>query len=113
MRRERLQRRADFLRCYRQGRRRHSATAVLHFKANGREHPRLGITASRKVGNSVIRHLMKRRTREIYRRWPGRKALPAVDLVVHLKPAAATVPFAQLQSELLRMLSSLTSDRAR
>jgi len=61
----------------------------------------------------VIRHLMKRRAREIYRCWPGRKGLPAVDLVVHLKPAAATAPFAQLQSELLRMFGSLTSDRER
>jgi len=50
---------------------------------------------------------VKRRTREIYRRWTGRKGLPQVDVVVHLKPAAATAPFAQLKSELVRMLSSL------
>ena len=111
-RRERLQRRADFLRCYRQGRRRHSTIAVLHFVANDQDHPRLGITASRKVGNSVIRHRVKRRSREIFRRWEGRKRLPAVDLVVHLKPAAATATFAAFESDLLRMLRSLTPSRA-
>ncbi|HEY7215351.1 MAG TPA: ribonuclease P protein component, partial [Thermoanaerobaculia bacterium] len=47
---ERLRRRTDYLRCYRTGRRRHGPLAILYFVPNQLGHPRLGITASRKVG---------------------------------------------------------------
>lgn len=104
---ERLRRRADYLRCYRTGRRRHGALAILYFVPNQVGHPRIGITASRKVGKAVIRHRLKRRIREIYRRWKDRGSLPALDLVVHLKTEAGGSDFEALRSELLRLLASV------
>ena len=104
---QRLRRRADYLRCYRTGRRRHGAMAILYFVPNQLGHPRLGITASRKVGPAVVRHRIKRRIKETYRRWNDRGKLPALDLVVHLKPEARASDFAALQSELLRLLSGV------
>ncbi|HEX4964896.1 MAG TPA: ribonuclease P protein component [Thermoanaerobaculia bacterium] len=106
-----LRRRADYLRCYRTGRRRHGSLALLYFVPNQLEGPRLGITASRKVGKAVVRHRLKRRIKEIYRRWPHRSELPALDLVVHLKPEAGGSDFAALRSELLRLLSGLRERR--
>lgn len=67
------------------------------------DHPRLGITATRKVGSAVVRNRLKRRVREIYRRWSGRSELPAVDLVVHLKPQAARASFEELESDLTKL----------
>lgn len=67
----------------------------------------MGITASRKVGKAVVRQRIKRRIREIYRRWPGRGGLPALDLVIHLKPEAGKSDFRGLRSELLRILGGL------
>lgn len=104
---ERLRRRADFLRCYREGRRRHGELVVLHTLANGRQGPRLGLTVGRKVGGAVVRNRVKRRVREIYRRWSERSRLPALDLVVHAKPSAGSASFAELERELERLLSSL------
>lgn len=104
---EKLRRRADYLRCYRTGRRRHGSLAILHFVPNQVGHPRLGITASRKVGKAVVRQRLKRRTREIYRRWKDRGMLPALDLVVHLKPEARASEFGPFQEELLRLFSGL------
>ena len=99
-----MRRRADYLRCYREGRRLHGALATLHI-APGREgRARLGMTASRKVGGAVVRQCLKRRVREVYRRWEGRGRLPAADLVVHLKPAAAAASFGELEAELKRLL---------
>jgi ribonuclease P protein component len=108
---ERLRRRADYLRCYRTGRRRHGALAILHFVPNDLGHPRIGITASRKVGKAVVRQRLKRRTREIYRRWPERASLPSLDLVVHLKPEAKGADFRAYRTELLRLLSGLVPQR--
>lgn len=104
---ERLRRRADYLRCYRTGRRRHGALAILYFAPNQLGHPRLGITASRKVGPAVVRQRIKRRIKEVYRRWMDRGKLPALDLVVHLKPEARQADFQALEAELLRLLSGV------
>jgi ribonuclease P protein component len=107
----RLRRRADYLRAYRTGRRRQGALVILYFVPSPAAHARLGITASRKVGGAVLRHLLKRRTKEIYRRWPERGKLPPVDLVVHLKPEAGTADFAAFRAELVRLLAGVAAKR--
>jgi ribonuclease P protein component len=111
--RERLRRRADYLRSYRTGRRRHGSFAILYFVPNQLGHPRIGITASRKVGKAVLRQKLKRRIREIYRRWKDRGKLPALDLVIHLKPEARGADFPAFQADLLRLLSGLLHRRER
>ena len=108
---EKVRRRADYLRCYRTGRRRHGGLAVLYFAPNQAGHARLGITASRKVGKAVVRERLKRRIKEIYRRWQDRGKLPALDLVVHVKPEAGAADFRSLQAELVRLLAGLTARR--
>jgi ribonuclease P protein component len=105
---ERLRHRREFLDCYRRGRRRHGSLLILYALPNALAHPRLGITASRKVGGAVLRHRLKRRIREVYRRWSGRSGLPAVDLVVHVKPAARESDFPELRQDLERLLRALT-----
>lgn len=113
-REERVRRRADYLRAYREGRRRGGKLATLFFVPNSLPHPRLGITASRKVGKrAVVRQRLKRRVREIYRRWDHRSQLPPVDLVVNLKPTAREADFSDLREELERQLSSLLPQGAR
>lgn len=106
-----LRRSADYLRCYRRGRRLRGSFARVHYSPNREGHPRLGITASRKVGKAVIRNRLKRRVREVYRRSPARHELPAVDLVVHLEPAAAGAEFAALASELEGLLDRVAEGR--
>ena len=108
---ERLRQRQEFLTCYRRGRRRHGSLLILYAFPNALAHPRLGITASRKVGGAVVRNRLKRRIREVYRRWNGRTGLPAMDLVVHVKPAARESDFPALRGELERLLRSLRHAR--
>jgi ribonuclease P protein component len=108
---ERLRRRADFLRCYRTGRRRQGALAIVYFIPNSLGHPRVGVTASRKVGNAVARHRLKRRIREAYRRWPERGRLAGLDVVVHLKPEARTADHGVFRAELLGLLQAIGSRR--
>jgi len=112
-RHQRLRRRADFLRCYRSGRKRHGSLASLHSHSNEGQDARLGVTASRKVGKAVVRHRLKRRVREIFRRFEDRGRLRPVDVVIHLKPAAAHATFADLAEEIGRLLRSLIPETQR
>lgn len=73
---------------------------TLHFVTNDGAQARLGVTVSRKVGNSVVRHRVKRRIVEIFRRSTARAGLVGWDLVVHVKPAAAEAGFAAMRHEI-------------
>lgn len=80
---------------------------MLYFAANTLGHARIGITASRKVGNAVARHRLKRQILETYRRWPGRWKVGSFDLVVHLKPKVPMADMAAFRSELERLLRAV------
>ncbi len=67
---------------------------------------RLGITASRKVGNAVVRNRVKRAIREWFREaWHD---LPeGVDVVVIARRAAAELEPREIVGELQKLLASL------
>jgi ribonuclease P protein component len=112
---ERLRRRAEFVRCYKEGRRRHGPLATLYLveQKGSATGPRLGITVTRKVGGAVVRHRLKRQIREIYRRWGKRRQLAPCDILVHVKPAAREADFHELQTEIQRLLRPLVRSRDR
>jgi ribonuclease P protein component len=97
---DRLRRRPDYLRCYRRGRRFDAVGLSLYVARGEGAGPRFGITASRKVGKAVVRQRVRRRVREVLRRSPERGALSALDVVVHLHPAAARLSFPELRASL-------------
>ena len=109
-RRDRLRSRRDFERLTREGERR-AAGALIVFLGRGPRRgrddagprPRLGVTASRKVGGSVVRNRVKRRIREAFR--AERALLPAgSDLVVIARPAAATLGGREIAANLAELL---------
>ena len=104
---ETLRHTEHYRRCYASGRRKGGAGLLVYSLPNGTSRPRLGLTASAKVGPSVVRHRLKRWAREIYRRHPERARIPALDIVVHFKPDAARASFADFGRELGRLLSGL------
>lgn len=104
--------REQFQSCYRKGRRLSRHFVNVHVRANEAERPRLGITASRKVGKANVRQRLKRRLREIYRRWPDRDRLPAVDIVLHVKPHAASADFEALQRDVVSALRKIRQGAA-
>ena len=63
---------------------------------------RLGITTTRRVGPSVVRNRMKRVVREVFRR--NRERFGTLDVLVHVRPAGAGLPFPVLKRDLLETL---------
>ncbi len=59
---------------------------------------RLGLVVSKKVGNSCVRNLVKRRIREYFRL--NRRGLPVgMDIVVVAKPGAGAIKSQDLNQE--------------
>ena len=123
---DRLLESKDFRRIMRRGRRRACPELVVittprRFKSNEnselekklRPGSRLGITASRKVGNAVVRNRFKRRTREWFRR---RRVdfTSDVDLVVIARRSGSRLSLEELDrrlSHLMGLESAQTSTK--
>lgn len=86
-------------------------------KPNVLGHDRLGIIASRRLGNAVVRNRAKRRVREIFRREastsPNSAPRGGVDFIVIPRREAASMPFAGLQSDLASALRKGRSEKTR
>jgi ribonuclease P protein component len=106
---QRLQRSGDFSTILRKGRRRDCGAFLLFSRRRdpaASVHPdpqvaRFGVTASRKVGNAVVRNRLKRQMREIFRLNQAIFPLDA-DLLVTLRPGADQRSYAELQELFLR-----------
>ena len=104
---ERLTRRADYLRCSKapwKARR----TLVLQVRDRGDgAPPRLGITASKKVGNAVYRNRAKRRLRALARDHLAPNARTGFDYVLVARPATVDAAWDDLQGDLGKALITL------
>jgi ribonuclease P protein component len=76
---ERIRRRAEFQEVYSRGLKAHSRYATVFLLPNERGVGRLGIAATRKLGDAVRRNRAKRLIREIFRR---NKIASGFDVVV-------------------------------
>jgi ribonuclease P protein component len=74
----------EYQRAYKRNARKHAGPLVVFGYAAGLDHPRLGLAASRRVGNAVKRNRIKRRLREAFRL--EQRRLPSIDLVVRVRP---------------------------
>ena len=75
---------------------------VMYVMDSGREDTRIGISASKKVGNSVVRHHVTRLVRESYRLNKDRVRL-GLDIVVVARPAAKEADFKKIESAYLHL----------
>ena len=106
---QRLLRRADFERVYKQGRRHFSASMTVFYLPRREEKPgtksvsglRVGFTVARALGGAVQRNRIKRRLREAVRL--SRSVETAdVDVVINPKKSLLTADFAALRNEVCR-----------
>jgi ribonuclease P protein component len=98
----RLTRPQDFSSVYRKGTSRSSNLLVLRASPNGLSVSRFGFSVSKRVGGAVVRNTMKRRLREILRITPVRSAW---DIVIIVRPPAASADFSTLKQTVQTLLS--------
>jgi ribonuclease P protein component len=103
----RLNRRGDFEKVYKQGRRHFAAHLTVFYLGRERgDGPRIGLRVGRVLGEAVERNRIKRRLREALRLHRAELS-SAVDIVVHPKRSALKVDFAGLEKEIQRALEAV------
>ena len=75
---------------------------VMYAKENGSKKNRIGISVSKKVGNSVVRHRMTRLVRESYR-LNEEAFLEGYDIVVVVRVNAKGKGYKEIESALLHL----------
>ena len=75
---------------------------VLYIKENQTEINRLGITATKKIGNSIVRHRFKRLVRESYR-LNEEMLSSGLDIVVVARNTVKGASFHEIESALLHL----------
>ena len=98
-----LKKNRDFQNVYRRGTSTADKYFVMYALKNGTECNRIGISASKKVGNSVVRHHMCRLIRESYR-LNEKSIKPGYDLVVVVRPLAKGRSYREIESALLHLM---------
>ena len=99
---ESLKKNSDFQKVYRQGKSYANRYLVMYVLSNQTEGNRLGISVSKKVGNSVIRHHLTRLIRESYRLHED-MFNNGLDIVVIARSTARNISYHETESALLHL----------
>lgn len=92
----------DFQKVYHEGKSYANKYLIMYALQNARTMNRMGISVSKKVGNSVVRHHLTRLVRESYRLNEA-SFKSGYDLVVIVRPSAKEKNFHEIESALLHL----------
>ena len=99
---ESLKKNDQFREVYKNGRSLANKYLVIYVLENNLEINRLGISVSKKVGNSVVRHHLARLIRESYRLHED-MFNSGLDIVVVARKSAASISYHDMESALLHL----------
>ena len=97
-----LKKNSDFRLVYSKGRSKVNRYFILYAFENGTDNNRLGVSVSKKVGNSVIRHRVTRLIRESYRLHEA-VFNSGLDIVIVSRVNAKGKSYAEIESALLHL----------
>lgn len=96
---QRINHRKEYNNIYQDGKKIQGRHMVVFAKENTSATSRVGIVASKRVGNAVIRNRAKRRLRALIREmWPTFKA--NMDIVINARPSISATSYEELRKDL-------------
>ena len=100
---EGLKSNSDFSKVYKEGRSKANRYLVVNVRENGTDNNRLGVSISKKVGNSVYRHYFKRCVKESYR-LHEKMFNSGLDIVVLARTGAKGIKYRDIESALMHLM---------
>lgn len=97
-----IKKNTDFQNVYQSGRSFAAKEIVMYVKENGLAYNRLGVSCSKKVGNSVVRHTITRKFREIFR-LNNDCLKQGADIVIVVRRGADTVTYNKLEGAYMHL----------
>lgn len=97
-----LKKNVDFQKVYQRRDSRANRYLVMYKLSNGTDRLRIGISVSKKVGNSIVRHRLTRVIREVYRLNKG-NFQTGYDIVVVARQAAKGQGYGELEKAFLHL----------
>jgi len=98
-----LRKNSDFQAVYKSGKSYANKYLVIYTSKNGTDRNRLGISVSKKVGNSVVRHRIKRLVKESYR-LHEQMFNSGLDIAVIARQGSDACDYASIESALLHLM---------
>ena len=99
---ESLKKNSDFQKVYKQGKSYANRYLVMYMMENGTGRNRIGISVSKKVGNSIVRHRLKRLIKEAYR-LQEELFQSNLDIVIIARMSAKEISYQEVKSALLHL----------
>lgn len=99
---ESLKKNKDFQEVYKNGKSYANKYLVMYVLYKEETRNRIGISVSKKVGNSVVRHRLKRMIKEIYRLQES-SFKKGLDIVVICRASAKEKTYLELESALIHL----------
>ena len=99
---ESLKKNRDFQKVYNNGKSLANSYLVMYVMDNGLEKNRLGISVSKKVGNSIVRHRLTRLIRESYR-LSEEHFRRGIDIIVIARASAKGKNYREIESALIHL----------
>ena len=99
---QKIRKNIEFLNVYRHGKSYANKYLVMYVLSNKLDENRFGITVSKKVGNSVVRHRITRLIRECIRLQES-NILTEYDIVIVARKAAKDKKYQDIESALLNL----------
>ena len=98
-----IKKNAEYQNVYQNGRSQATGLVVMYVMENGRDHSRLGISVSKKIGNSVVRHTFCRKIREIFR-LNNHRTKTGFDIIIIARNPAKDAPYERLNKDYQKLL---------
>lgn len=95
--------RGNFRRVYDEGAKYQARFFTAFVSPSSAPETRIGVTVTRKIGNSVTRNRCRRLVREVFRKNKWRIAA-SVDIVINVKGALTEADFSELEADFLKFL---------